>query len=148
MNQLELFIEKAKTDNELAEKINALEGAGFQDADVITLAAEYGFTVTAEDIKNKKSGELGEEELENVAGGGGFDTDSKCWFHPRGRSRVIDGNTWLECDGSCRILWEDCACRHTAFCVDKWHWVHSDKYLYLKEYSNHKKKNPGKSYHT
>jgi len=79
MEQLKLFLEKAKTDSELAAKLDALGVKKAGDDEIIALAAEYGFTFTKEDIEQMKSEEpkhcgsceLREEELDNVAGGGG-----------------------------------------------------------------------------
>jgi len=74
MEQLKLFIAKAKTDSELMAKINAF-GANDANADeIIALAAEHGFTITAEDLNScggdcAKCGELSEEQLDAVAGG-------------------------------------------------------------------------------
>jgi len=75
MGQIKALIEKAKSDNELMAKLDAL---GKKDAgadEIIKLAKEYGFTVTADEIdqlKNEsvKTGEIKEEDLEAVAGGG------------------------------------------------------------------------------
>ena len=77
MEQLKAFIEKAKTDKVLAEKLDILGIKGAGDDEIIALAAEYGFTITKEEIENIKSHscnsckscELKEEDLENVAGG-------------------------------------------------------------------------------
>ena len=77
MEQLKALIEKAKSDEELMAKLDALGAKDAGDDEIIALAKEYGFTVTAEDIdqvKNESAGstdkELTEEELEAVAGGG------------------------------------------------------------------------------
>ena len=62
--QLKAFLETAKGDNTLQEKLNAAA-----DADgVVAIAKEAGFKISAEDLKNTKV-ELSEEELEGVAGG-------------------------------------------------------------------------------
>ena len=60
------FIEAADADPELAkaaEKLESLE-------DLIALAEKKGFTLTAEDLKPEEpTGELSDDELEDVAGG-------------------------------------------------------------------------------
>jgi len=74
MSQLKAFIEKAQSDKELMAKLDAL---GEKDAgadEIIALAKENGFTVTADELEKIKdggeeSGELAEEDLEAVAGG-------------------------------------------------------------------------------
>ena len=75
MEQLKAFIDKAESDKELMDKLGALGEKGAGADDVVALAAEYGFTVTAEEIEDAKSltkkNELGEEKLEAVAGGTG-----------------------------------------------------------------------------
>ena len=79
MEQLKAFIKKAKTDSELAAKLDELGSQKAVDDEIITLAAEYGFTFTKEDIEQMQSEEpkhcgsckLSEEELDKVAGGGG-----------------------------------------------------------------------------
>ncbi len=71
------FFEKVKTDEafakELGGKINEKVKAGEKDLAVITqVAAEYGYTVTEDEIQElaeEKSAELSEEELGKVAGG-------------------------------------------------------------------------------
>ena len=68
--QLKAFLEKAKADTSLQEKLN--EAA---DADaVVEIAKEAGFSITAEDIQSMQSAtvELSDEELEAAAGGSVF----------------------------------------------------------------------------
>jgi len=74
MNQIKALIEKAQSDKDLMAKLDAL---GEKDAgadEVISLAKEYGFTVTTDEIEKMNTGgeelgELTEDELEAVAGG-------------------------------------------------------------------------------
>ena len=62
--QLKAFLEKAKADTSLQEKLN--EAA---DADaVVEIAKEAGFSITAEDMQSSTV-ELSDEELEGAAGG-------------------------------------------------------------------------------
>jgi len=83
MEQLNAFIEKIESDNELMAKVKALGEKANQPDEIIALAAEYGFTVTTDDIEQLKNcagcngmngvgknRELSEEALETVAGGG------------------------------------------------------------------------------
>ena len=65
LNRLTEFAEK---DNEFAEKFNAAVKAKNAD-EAIRLAAEKGFTLTAEDFAFDGMSELDKEELEHVAGG-------------------------------------------------------------------------------
>ena len=61
------FVEAAEKDAALAEAMGKVE----KPEDLIALAAEKGVTLTAEDIKPEEAtGELSDEELEDVAGGG------------------------------------------------------------------------------
>ena len=63
--QLKAFLEKAKGDTSLQEKLKA---AADSDA-VAAIAKEAGFMISADDLAKAQS-ELSEEELEGVAGGG------------------------------------------------------------------------------
>ena len=69
--QLKAFLEKAKGDTSIQEKLKA---AADSDA-VVAIAKELGFSFSVHDSKKAQSTELSDEELEGVAGGG--DT-SKC----------------------------------------------------------------------
>ena len=75
MNQMQAFIDKARSDSALMAKLDALGASGAEASEVVALAAEYGFTVTAEDIRQAaaacscRTGELTEAELDAVAGG-------------------------------------------------------------------------------
>ena len=69
--QLKAFLEKAKGDTSIQEKLKA---AADSDA-VVAIAKELGFSFSVQDLKKAQSTELSDEELEGVAGGG--DT-SKC----------------------------------------------------------------------
>ncbi len=64
--QLKFFLEKAKTDASIEEK---LKTAANVDA-VIAIAKEAGFAITAEDIQSIQStAELSEDEIEAISGG-------------------------------------------------------------------------------
>ena len=60
--QLKAFLEKVKGDTSLQEKLKA------EGADVVAIAKEAGFMISADDLKNAQS-EISDEELEGVAGG-------------------------------------------------------------------------------
>ena len=66
-DQLKAFLEKAKGDTSLQEKLNVAADA---DA-VVEIAKAAGFSITVEDIQSMQSGtvELSDRELEQVAGG-------------------------------------------------------------------------------
>ena len=76
--QLKTFLEKVKGDTSLQEKLKA---AASPEA-VMEIAKEAGFSITAEDIQSMQSTtvELSDEELEGVAGGGGWTGNSVCVF--------------------------------------------------------------------
>ena len=64
--QLKAFLEKAKGDTSLQEKLKAAADANA----VVAVAKEAGFSISADDLTNAQS-KLSEEELEGVAGGSG-----------------------------------------------------------------------------
>ena len=68
--QLQLFIEKVKSDNDLAEKLKGVQS----DEQVIAIAKELGFTITNDDLESllPEEQDLTEDQLEAVAGGFGF----------------------------------------------------------------------------
>ena len=78
--QLKAFLEKVKADTSLQEKLKA---AADSDA-VLAIAKEAGFAITAEDIQSMQSAtDLSDDELEGVAGGGGFSPSppTECCIH-------------------------------------------------------------------
>ena len=67
--QLRAFMEAVKADAGLQEKLNAATDA---DA-VVAIAKAAGFVISAEELQRAQTGtEISEEELEDVAGGGGL----------------------------------------------------------------------------
>jgi len=68
-------LEKAGADSELTVKLEKLHESANISEELITIAAEHGFTVTETEIEDAKSltkkNELDEEKLEAVAGGTG-----------------------------------------------------------------------------
>ena len=111
MDQLKAFLEKAKTDDSLMAKINEMGKKKASDEEIIALAAEYEFTITKEEIeamKNQscsscKSCEIGEEDLENIAGGSERDTQNR--YDPNVCPNLT--RTRFECVGFWAIVWCD-----------------------------------------
>jgi predicted ribosomally synthesized peptide with nif11-like leader len=62
--QLEAFLKKVKADTSLQEKLKAASDAD----DVVAIAKEAGFTISANALKNAQS-EILDGELEGAAGG-------------------------------------------------------------------------------
>ena len=77
--QLKAFLEAAKADAGLQEKLNA---AVDTDA-VVAIAKDMGFVISAEELQRSQA-EISEEELEGVAGGAFSDrcptTGTVCCF--------------------------------------------------------------------
>ena len=83
------------------------------------------------------------EALDEVAGGA--DTQGECRFASSGYTKVWDNKTWIRCGSDCHS--KKCSCHGKVWCIDKWHWIHDDdKFLYLKDFYNHRWKDPNKSY--
>ena len=72
--ELQRLVEFAKEDKEFAEKFMAAMKAKNSD-EAIQLAADKGFTLTADDFKFNQKRELDPEELKNVSG---CDVGSTC----------------------------------------------------------------------
>ena len=147
MTQMQAFIEKAKNDKALMAKLDALGVAGAEPDKIIALAAEYGFTITAEDYRQaakaageQKTGELNEEDLEAAAGGeqGHFPSNpiisSECWFKHNGGSEMRNGAYRKKCQAfACTALvfggeftaWYRCPCWGSGKCIDGWHYESS-----------------------
>ncbi|MCL2222504.1 MAG: hypothetical protein FWC20_09600 [Oscillospiraceae bacterium] len=72
MDNLKLFIEKAKGDEKLMAKLNEIGKDSVTPEKIEQLAAEYGITVPKDELDKlcyKKCGILTEGDLEEVAGG-------------------------------------------------------------------------------
>ena len=65
--QLKAFLEKAKGDTSLQEKLKAAADVNA----VVSIAKDAGFMIAVYDLKNAQSAELSDKELEGVAGGTG-----------------------------------------------------------------------------
>ena len=109
MEQMQAFIEKAKSDNALMAKLDELGAAGASAEEIVALAAEHGFSITVEDYQSAgmpKSGELAEEDLDVVSGGGTQDRwDPKECCHIYGVAyRCVGFLTWCWCDHFSRTL--------------------------------------------
>ena len=111
MNQMITFIEKAMADEDLMAKLDELGKADAPDEEIITLAAEYEFTITKKEIeamKNQscsscKSCEIGEDELGNVAGGNKKETQNRYDLNVCPNLT----RTRYECVGLLNIVWCD-----------------------------------------
>ena len=93
-DNMKKFLEAVSQDKEFLEK---LTGAETPEA-VIALAAEKGFTLTQEDLKQEPaSGKISDDELEAVAGGetcgcffgGGGERSCGCFFGGSGKGPAI-----------------------------------------------------------
>ena len=83
MEQLNAFIEKIESDNELKAKLEALYEKAEQPEEIIAVAAQSGFNITADEItafrNSSTSAELTEEDLGVVSGGNSKNRyDSTC----------------------------------------------------------------------
>jgi len=151
MKQLKAFTEKAKSDQKLSEKLDALGAKGAGIDEYIELAAEYSFTVTKDELeKIEMTEELSEEELEEVSGGSNK-TSGNCFFTPTGERKYIFAAERIKCNSFCG--WDKWCCDcwgRPATCRDKWHMVELDNhkdYLAPINDTNHYKKHPP-SYNT
>jgi predicted ribosomally synthesized peptide with nif11-like leader len=97
MEQIKLFIEKAKTDIELMSKFNTLGESGAGIDEFIALASEHGFTFTEEDY-NKSLLEFEKEELVKV-------TATQNRYDPKVCPNLK--RTRYECVGFLRLFWCD-----------------------------------------
>ena len=103
MEQIKVFIEKIGSDNELKAKVEALGEKAENTDEIITLAAQNGFTITADEITAFKNGntfgELTEEDLGAVSGGNSKNRyDSTCKNMTKIKSDCV-GFLWLRwCD--------------------------------------------------
>ena len=108
MEQIKLFLENAQSDNELAAKLEEMRVNDAGVEEIVALAAEYGFTITKEEFEQspKVSGEINEEQLEDIAGG--RTNGSNCWF----KSHGTENNGRYGCSnmGVCRFYKDRCKC--------------------------------------
>jgi len=117
MDNLKLFIEKAKGDEKLMTKLNEVGKDSITPGKIQELAAEYGITVPKDELDKlcyKKFGVLAEGDLEEVAGGDAheddFDIDISGWptqdrFDPAVCPGI--GRTRYECVGFLRLVYCD-----------------------------------------
>ena len=66
-DQFDGFLEAVKDSTELQEKLKA----AINEEDVVAIAKSVGFLISTNELKSIKA-EISEDELENVAGGGGI----------------------------------------------------------------------------
>jgi len=120
MNQIELFIEKAQTEAELAAKLEEMRVNDAGTDEFIALAAEYGFTLTKEDIEQPPdaSSELCMDELEIVAGGDRGGARQTCFFiQGKHNGRERDSYGWYcKNRNRCHYFTEMCKCYGTTNC--------------------------------
>ena len=130
MEQINLFMEKAQEDKELAAKLKEMQASKATVEEFTALATEHGFTVTKEDVEQpnrKVSGELSEEQLDEVAGG----KTKQCFFiaaSPVSRKEIRGvytsrNFTFTKCTNAVRCNWflESCRCNGTVNCQDGYH---------------------------
>ena len=84
--------------------------------------------------------ELNENELDEVTGGS--INEITCFFTPKGGSKTINGNVWLECNSKCLGFLRVCACNGTPDCEERWHRISEDRILFPWGGANHSKKKP------
>ena len=100
---------------EMIEQAKAAKSA----EELLAIAKENGVDVTADEAKtyfeqlNPKSGELGDEELDSVAGGAcsGSDFQSASPVQEGTRVRVINGKTCSKCGGTTGTYTVDADCK-------------------------------------
>jgi len=90
---------------------------------------------------DNNSNTINEKNLEEVAGGKNY---KGCWFTPKGPEKDLNGILWLECNSTCQVFFDVCDCHGANWCIDRWHRVEKDYYLFSKEFTNHSKKTPRK----
>ena len=95
--------------------------------------------------ENKK---LGDEQLENVSGGGA-PPELKCYFTPAERVGT-DGSLWAECASFCGIWPNQCACHgQNDCCVNKRHRINKTSgELEPPGVANHAQKPKSNNYNT
>ena len=146
MSQLNEFIEKAKSDQAISEKLKALGVKGASLEDYAALATEYGFSIKTVELEEiEKNRELNENELEEVSGGG-TENGPNCYFTPTGEKKYVYYAERIKCNSFCGYHAWTCHCWGIPdVCKDKWHLVETSGHVdYLAPYnkSNHSKKHP------
>jgi len=79
MEQLQAMLKKAVTDKVFMSKLEELSRINAAPEEIVAFAADYGFTIKKEDLEAAvcngscvSNEELGEEQLEQISGGGGI----------------------------------------------------------------------------
>ena len=77
------------------------------------------------EVLKSKNKELGEDQLEEVAGGGTVDN---CWFEPEQPIKYskANGAVYVKCKSRCSDFHNWCSCHNTMYCVDRWHMAEQD----------------------
>ena len=63
------FAKEIEANEELAAKIEALEGSDDAVERIVAIAAEYGYALTEEELTESEDADLDLDDLESVAGG-------------------------------------------------------------------------------
>jgi predicted ribosomally synthesized peptide with nif11-like leader len=112
MEQMKQFIEKAQSDSELMSKLGVLGKRDAGSDEFAALAAEYGFTVTKEDVEAARRqsrphhGELSEADLGAVSGGWTYNRwdPNECRDIKRANDRCMGpGTLFCWCDHFRRV---------------------------------------------
>ena len=142
MGQLKAMLKSMETDSALFKEFGRLINAD-DDAAIMTLAKEKGFSITADDLQSYKEfvseavanenskQQLGEEKLEDVTGGNGEEYGvnmdrTKCLGVLVGKVEFKNGEDRKKCNAwSCFApTWSKiytCKCFKTTACIDNWH---------------------------
>jgi len=148
MEQLKLFLEKIQNDSALENEMNPLLKEG-DSAAIISAGKKHGFSFDESDwaeyvtwlesITDKLGAKrIGEEDLEEVSGGGPYGTPpgggnsfvADCWFYGPGGSEHRDGMWRKRCraaacgatrSGAQGYGRYTCKCWGTNRCVNNWH---------------------------
>ena len=115
MEQIKLFIEKAKTDSELMAKLDALGAKNAGVGEFVALAAEHGFAISAGEYEEavkcggncSRCWELNEQELDTVSGGGSQHGDPTQNRYDPNVCVPSLGRTRYECVGFMNLTWCD-----------------------------------------
>ena len=98
-------------------------------AELCELAHSKGYDLAVEDIVSatQAKGEMTEEQLENVSGGGS--KGALCWFKRKGDLETRGQNShYCECanKGGFFCTWAGCQCHGESRCQNGWHRVTKD----------------------
>lgn len=141
MEKYKLIMEKIGEDDSLAEQYAAIVAKHEPTRDISAFAAEIselarskGFDLAAEDILSapQAKGEMTEEQLENVSGGGAWWAPCiyslDCHFKNITVKKDEFGRHWGTCPRADRVecSYFGCRCWETSHCKGGWHKCHPD----------------------